>query len=349
LLSILEVAAERLAAKFSGFHLPKKAISPFIEKYLSNNLQYLKASLQRNIFLLSWALSPYSSKKPGEIVLVDYGGGAGMCSLLAKEAGIGTVVYVDIYDVCCHDAQYIANILGLTANHYVNGDSDILISYLRNFDLSCNALVSYDTLEHIYDIDAFLNRLRCLSSGSISLMMASGANPLNFLISRRIMKLQSKVEFEGKTRQEGEDDRNPEEPLLIIRQKMIHSYSSQLRPDEVNILASRTRGMRREDIIKAVNSYLADKIIPKEPEHPTNTCDPFSGNWCERLLNPHDLASKLRRKGFFAKIIPGYYGSCSKDSKLKQVARYSANIGINLVGNCGLHIAPYYCVYAHRN
>jgi hypothetical protein len=339
-------AAERLAAKLSDFQLPKGAISPFIERYFGSNLQYLQASLQRYTFLLTWAIAPYSSKNNAEIVLVDYGGGSGMCSLLAKEAGIGTVVYVDIYDVCCHDAQYIAEALGLAANHYVNGDIDSLLSYLKEKQISCNTVVSYDTLEHIYDIDDFLNKIGGISAGPLSLMMASGANPLNFIISRRLRKLHRKVELKGKIRQQGEDDRNPEEALVAVRTKMILSYASDLSQHEADMLAQKTRGMRREDIIKAVNSFLSNGLIPKELEHPTNTCDPLTGNWCERLLNPYSLGHKLQEAGFSAKVLAGFYGSSGKDSKLKQSARYCANLAIAVSGNLGLQIAPYYCIYA---
>jgi hypothetical protein len=272
-----------------------------------------------------------------------------MCSLLAKEAGIGTVVYVDLYDVCCRDARHIAQRLGLAADHYVNGDIDGLLSFLKSNNLSCDTFVSYDTIEHIYDMDDFLAKIGRVSSGPVSLMMASGANPLNPLISRRIMKLQRRVECEGKIRQQGEDDRNPEEPLVLLRQRMILNYSSYLGRDEADMLAIRTRGMRMDDIIKAVNLYLSEKIMPKEPEHPTNTCDPLTGNWCERLINPHGLAKKLQKEGFSVKLFPGFYGTGDKDSRLKESARYFANWAIALSSNFGLHIAPYYCIYALRD
>jgi len=346
--SKLNKAAERLATKLADFQLPQGAISPFIEQYLTSNLKYLQATLQRYTFLLTWALAPYSSKNNDEIVLVDYGGGSGMCSLLAKEAGIGTVVYVDIYDVCCHDAQYIAQALGLAAEHYINGGIDVLLSYLKDNKIKGDTLVSYDTLEHIYDIDDFFTKIKSVSSDRISFMMASGANPLNPLISRRIMKLQRKVEFKGKIRQQGEDVRNPEEPLVILRGKIILNYYSHLSRIEADMLAQKTRGMRYEDIIKCVDSYVSKRLIPKEPEHPTNTCDPFTGNWCERLLNPYSLGDILRGVGFSVKILPGFYGSGGKDPKLKQAARYYVNLAIALSRNFGLRMAPYYCIYAQR-
>lgn len=41
-------------------------------------------------------------------VFVDYGAGTGIMSLLAREMGFGAVLYVDIYDVSCRDAELIA-------------------------------------------------------------------------------------------------------------------------------------------------------------------------------------------------------------------------------------------------
>lgn len=344
----LDAAAERLAAKLSNFQMPTGAISPFIEKYLSSNLQSLEASLQRNTFLLTWALAPYSSKNSDEIALVDYGGGSGMCSLLAKEAGIGTVVYVDIYDVCCHDAQYVAQVLGLTADHYVNGEIDGLLSYLKDNKIKCDTLVSYDTIEHIYDIDDFLDKVIKVSNGPLVLMLASGANPLNPLISRRLKNLQHKMEFEGKQKKEGEDPRDTCLAYLPLRLKIIDDAKSLLTQQEKEILAMKTRGMRSEDIVKALQVYSTEQKYPSLHHHPTNTCDPITGNWCERLMNPYILNRKLGTKGLKTEVLPGYYGSGGGGSHLKKIMRFILNIIISLTGNYSMKVAPFYCLYAKR-
>ncbi|MBA7485996.1 hypothetical protein ES707_21548 [subsurface metagenome] len=62
---------------------------------------------------------------------LDYGSGSGMLYLLAKQLGIGTVVYNDIYDVSCHDAKIIAKSIGNEADYYVQGNIDDVIIFFR--------------------------------------------------------------------------------------------------------------------------------------------------------------------------------------------------------------------------
>jgi hypothetical protein len=284
-----------------------------------------------------------------QVVIVDYGGGVGDLSLLAKEAGVGTVVYTDIYDLMCRDAHHIARALGLEADHYVPGDVNALLSFVQEKECSCHAVMSYDVLEHMYDVEEFLCKIPGLSSGRLVLAMASAANPKNPLIRRRLKKLQRKMEFNGTARREGEDPRDTPLAYRPLRRALIAERAGGLRREEIDLLASRTRGMRISDIEEALEAYKTSRTLPPVPEHPTNTCDPFTGNWCERLLDPRSVAGKLRERGFAARVMPGYYGSHGGGSRVKRVARLGANVAIRALGGQGLAVAPFYCVHAVRD
>ena len=120
-------------------------------------------------------------------------------------------------------------------------------------------------------------------------------------------------------------------------------------PDEtVLLLAQRTRGMRRFDIRRVVTDYLRTGALPPEPSHPTNTCDPITGNWCEKLLDPEKLAAILRKQGLCVRTLAGYYGSGAAGSWVKRAARIAANIAIRRSGCLGLRLAPFYCLSATR-
>jgi len=80
--------------------------------------------------------------------LVDYGGGSGLLSFLALEAGIGTVIYNDIYDVSCEDARKLGQALHLPLSRIVCGDVDELVSYLRKEKINVNAIVSYYSVNY---------------------------------------------------------------------------------------------------------------------------------------------------------------------------------------------------------
>jgi 2-polyprenyl-3-methyl-5-hydroxy-6-metoxy-1,4-benzoquinol methylase len=342
-------AADRLATKLSRLSLGEGAISPFASAYLQGKLKEVGPTLQRNVFVLAWALTPLlQSMEMSRVVMVDYGAGVGDLSLLAKEVGVGTVVYTDIYDVMCRDARHIARSVGLEANHYVAGEVNVLLKFLQEKRWSCGAMVSYDVLEHMYDLEEFLMKVPGLSSGHLVLAMASSANPKNPLIARRLKKLQRKMEFHGTVRKEGEDPRDTPLAYRPLRRALIAERAGGLSPEAIDLLTLRTRGMRLFDIEQALETYKGTGMLPPAPEHPTNTCDPFTGNWCERLLDPWTVAGKLRDLGFSARVLPGYYGSHGGGSRLRRGARLGANMAIRALGVQGLPVAPFYCVHAVR-
>lgn len=89
------------------------------------------------------ALSLSGNKIPlSKFIFVDYGGGSGVLSLLAKELGIGNVIYDDIYDISCKDVRVLSRAIDIEIDDYVFGDIDELIAYLKNQSISINAIAS---------------------------------------------------------------------------------------------------------------------------------------------------------------------------------------------------------------
>jgi hypothetical protein len=277
-------------------------------------------------------------------VFVDYGGGTGLLSFLAKEAGIGTVVYSDIYDVSCADVKVTSRALGLPLDHVVNGDLDDLIGYLRRKSIMANSVASYDVLEHIYDVEAHFKRLRALSDGSFRIVYGSGANAKNRRRARSIIKEQLAVELKTREREWGHKERDSLEAYLETRKRMISSYAPDLRSEQIEQLSGWTRGLMKSDIEKCVDEYKRTGAIAYRPKHPTNTCDPHTGNWCEHLIDPQWLAKTLRGNGYSAKILGGPYSISG--SLLKRCAKLLLNTIIRLLGNWSLFLARYYVVYA---
>jgi hypothetical protein len=136
------VAQSRLYHKLTGLDLQGLNLSDYMQRYLRSYLANLRGVLQRYGELLYLAMR--GSPVLEDFVLVDYGGGSGLISLLAVEMGIGTVVYNDIYDKCCHDAARISMALGLPLKHIVCGDVDELVTYLQESRITVNAFVSND-------------------------------------------------------------------------------------------------------------------------------------------------------------------------------------------------------------
>ena len=273
-----------------------------------------------------------------------------MLSLLAKELGIGTVIYNDIYDVSCKDAETIANSIGNRANHYVCGDIDEVVDFLRTNAINCDAIASYDVIEHIYDMESFLKTVPACSNNRLAVVMSSGANIYNWFRRKQLMRKQLKVEYNSQPKQWGHKERDCLKSYLEIRKEIIRDYlqnaGKKLGKEQIEKLARNTRGMIEADIQKCVDEYLATGKLPPSPDHPTNTCDPYTGNWMEHLMNPWHLANVLSEAGFNSQVLSGYYGR--SNNCIKKILGYAFNLFIRIFPNQGMRISPFYTVYAKR-
>ena len=347
LLIDINSAAIRLFDKLRALDVEALDISDYNKRYFGGKLVNLTASLQLYSYILAWSLADTNTSL-NKFTFLDYGGGSGMLSLLAKEVNIGTVIYNDIYDVSCKDARVLAKSVGNEVDYYVNGDIDDVISFLVNKNAKCDAIASYDVIEHIYDIEYFLRRLKHFPNGSLTVCMSSSANIFFKRYTKKIMKEQYEVEHHDREKELGHKERDTTRAYLKIRREMILEYTNKkLNENEVERLAAVTRGMMHSDILKCVNMYLKTKQFPKELDHPTNTCDPYTGNWMEHLMNPYKLKDILSKESFDVEILGGYRGS-SKSIK-KRVLRKLGNVAIYLLGKQGLFIAPFFTIYGKRN
>jgi len=342
----INAAAERLYVKLVDLNINLLEISDYNKKYFGEyHIKHLRSALQRYSYLLAWSVG-YSDVPLDRFVFIDYGGGPGTLSLLAKELGIGTVVYNDIYDISCRDARVIAHAVKDDADYYIHGDIDDLIDFLKQNTISCNAIASSDVIEHIYDIESYLRKLSTLSETSLSVVMATTANSLNPIIKRQRMRMHMDVEYKDREKIRGWKERDSLRSYLSIRKELVSQYASSLSGEEVDRLARATRGLIVSDIEKCVKEYLETGRIPRKPDHSTNTCDPYTGNWAEHLMDVKRLRQVLCDEGFKVSIMSGYYGT--PISVIKKLIGSFLNPLISMLGEHGRILAPFYTVYARR-
>jgi hypothetical protein len=146
LLMVIDAASQRLFEELHGLDIDSLEISDYNKRYFGAKLASLSPILKKNSYILSWSLAE-ADVSLDEFVLLDYGGGSGTLSLLAKESGLGTVIYNDIYDVSCRDAKRIAGAIGDEADHYVHGDIDDVLDFLTANNINCDAVASVDVIE----------------------------------------------------------------------------------------------------------------------------------------------------------------------------------------------------------
>lgn len=344
LLDQIEFAQIRLYNKLINLDIKELNISEYNQRYLGSKIATLKGALQLygRLLYLSVNNRQISLEK---VVLVDYGGGSGVMSFLAVEMGIGTVIYNDIYDVSCSDVGCISNALGLTLEHIVCGDVDELISYVQEKSISISAITSYDVLEHIYDVESHFKKLACLSSNKLRVVYASGANIKNLRSVRALKKNQIEAEYKAKAKKWGNKERDTLQAFLNVRKNMISEYAPDLSLEIVEHLARSTRGLIQRDIEKCVDEFRLKGSISYQIDHATNTCDPYTGNWCEHLMDFDWIEQIVKNAGFSVKIMNGYYDTGG--SLLKKNAKICFNAMVRFSGRWGMYIAPYYVVYGN--
>jgi hypothetical protein len=359
----IELAAKSLFKKLNSLELKSLNISDYMANYFGKSISNLKGTLQRYSLLLALCLKNYK-KSLKNFVFVEYGGGSGIFSLLAKEIGIGTVIYNDIYNTSCQDAKEIAKSIGNVGDSYILGEIQEIIKYLNEKSIFCNAVGSYDVIEHIYNIDSFFQGLLELPQKNLSLVLASGANPYNPIIKRRIKMHHHNCEFIDKQREYGHKEGYTLEAYAKIRKKLIYKIADgKLNSEELNNLTRFTRGLIEKDIKECVLKYIDSKQFPSEKEikFPSNTCDPFTGNWAERLMVPNNLLEFFTQNGYKGQVIAGLYEDRKSLTTKKFIPRVNLNIApiynpisklanlfIKILSKRGLHLAPYYILYAFK-
>lgn len=259
--------------------------------------------------------------------------------------GIGRVVYNDIYEVSCNDANRVAEAVDLEINDHVCGDIDELRAYVKAKSLRVSAMASFDVIEHIYDTEGYLRKLRSLSAGQdFRVVFGSEANAKNPLVKKRLGDFHLRCEYENREEAWGHKKRDTSRSFLDIRREIIKDYRPELGRKEREELASRTRGLAKPDIEKCVDEYCTTGSTRYEPTHPTNTCDPYTGNWQERFMETEWLEAILRDEGFKVEIRCGYW-SYSKGF-WKRLAKKMLNMAIGNLGKHGLVLSPSYIICA---
>ena len=289
-------------------------------KTLSSLIPNLKSVLDYHSYIVKTALRKISILLP-EITLVEYGGGLGFQSLVAKQLGVGTVVYIDIDPKMVELAEEIAEEAGLKADHYICGDQDGLVEA----GIKADIITSNDVLEHIYNIEYFLEGLSLICNKGATLILNSGANMFWYPYAKHSAILQKQAEYEGVPEYNSG-------PFLQERESMIRGWYTEFgKTGDIEALGAWTRGLAGTDIKEAVGKYLRSGELPSMIDHPTNTCNPYTGNWAEASMNPFCLAEILRSVGFEAEIRPVPFEKV--DGRVNNLVRRSLNGLMRFAGN----------------
>jgi 2-polyprenyl-3-methyl-5-hydroxy-6-metoxy-1,4-benzoquinol methylase len=335
-------ASSSLHEKLADLDPDRLDLTDYTRSYLRRYQRKLHTHIQKFSWVLAWGLAG-QDRPPGRTVLLEYGGGCGILSLLARECGVGTVVYNDIYDVACVDAETIAQATDNRADQYICGDITDVVESLRGTPLSYDVVVSSDVIEHIYDTQAFFDEFPALSRGRLSVAMSTHANTYNPVVRRELTRKQIRVEHENREYERGHKKRDSLRSYLEIRRDIVRECSASLGADEIETLARSTRGRTDADVRSAVFTYLETKQLPTPPDHPTNTCDPLTGNWQDRFIEPSEIIGGFSKVGMDVVVSPGCYGR--PYGRVKRSLATVLDCMISMFPGEGLRLAPFFLVH----
>ncbi len=305
----------------------------FCKKYLDHLLEYKRYYLEIYAAVLELAMN-HAVQPKEEIVLIDYGAGNGLLGLFAKFCGFQKVYINDISKSFSDAAEELSTVLGIPVDGVITGDITNVAEYFRSGKPT--AIIGTDVIEHIYDLDVFFTSIRNINPRMVT-VFTTASNPDNKFKLRKLKALQIKDEFKGGSPEDyalfGE---TVVAPFIKTREKIIRNNFPSLEDKVVLQLAGSTRGLIEKDILSAARQFIDHKILPVALTHPTNTCDPISGSWTERILTIDEYQQIYTAAGFNLKVYNGFYNEyygVFKASILK-----IANLFIKIAGR---RLAPF--------
>lgn len=320
-----------------------------LESYPSRYLQLLLDS--RVYYLHIYAnvlelLLSNTSKKKEEIILVDYGAGNGLLGMFAKYCGFKKVYLNDVSKIFIEASKKLSHTINISVDGFIEGDWTALPPFFKAIELP-DGVVGTDVVEHIYSLEDFFEGIKKLNERMVTVFTTASvtANPFK---SRQLMKLQYQDEYKGSNAEHAmPGDEFAGMPFLEIRKRLIKKSFSGLDEKKIATLAKATRGMNEQDIMDAVSRYTSSSTLPQPLTHPTNTCDPVTGSWTERLLSVREYESVYKEAGFSLQVYNGFYNEWQRGIKGSLLGLLNKTIA--LLGKQGNYITPFITLVGKEN
>lgn len=308
--------------------------SAYSQRYLAHLMEHRLYFISIYSQLLDKVIR-LAKKEPPQVSLLDYGAGNGLLAMFASYCGFQKVYINDMDAGFISAAEQTAAQLGITIEGFIAGDINKTRECLNSSPP--DIIVGTDVIEHIYNLDEFLRELHQLNPAIVA-GFTTAANIHNPVKRKRIIALQQKDEFQGSSPTDGILTGQEAHPsFLSLRREIIVKQLPGETPAIIDQLAKATRGMNKDDVIRACTSFRDSGTLPDPPKHPTNTCDPLTGSWTERLMSMDEYTAAFRRAGFNLSHSCGFYDT-HKSQWHKNLVGKLLNIGVRLAGKS---LAPY--------
>lgn len=333
--------------KIQGFANLLEDVIP--EKITSNSYaqRYLRYLLEKKYYFLQIYATvlqkglALKAKPIDQCALVDFGAGHGLLGLFASYCGFNKVLLHERDASFLQAARSLRNVLSVGTCYFVEGDETAFAAYPN--DLHADFIVSADVIEHVYNLDGLLELFKqhCPHACMVHMTAANASNPM---IEHRLKKLQIKDECLGSDPSSGERTYDQDHLSFIeIRKQLIRTCFPDCSDDLLHTLALRTRGLRKDDLMSAVENYFIHGILPAPPQHPTNTCHPITGSWTERLLTFQEYSHLLGKYNYILKIEKGFY-----DAFTQRPSRFLFKTINHLIVPLGICFSPFILLISEK-
>lgn len=325
-LDVKQRFVDLLEAKLSE-NLP---ISQYSKQYLKRILPqaYYFATIYEQLIL---KLCKRLDMPINELKVMDFGGGLGLFSCYMKFIGVKTVYYLDHYPDAAKDAHCIAKHLELLADCYHCGTFS---SFLAPLD----GIVSTDVWEHVYDVVAWQKEVNANYPYVVQLH-ATGANPYHFWNARKLKKIHISNEYTDRPIPIGAKQTDSYQAYFSMRLRYIEKKFPTLTSSEQFYLAQQTRGLVYDDIEAEGMYFRENKTLLYKPQHPTNTCNPETGNWSERLYDIKEMRLIAMKCGWYVKLHSIGYNPKPKEIWKKPILGFINWMGM-ILPFCASFILP---------
>jgi len=311
-------------------HVDELNLGAYPSQYLKELLK--NAAYHLHIYANVLAVSNFNNRE--QECLLDFGTGNGLLACFAKYCGFKKVIGVDCTDTFLQAAKKLSKELKLSIDFFEaneNNFSEILQ------DEKIDLIVGTDVIEHIYNLDIFMFNCSKINP-SVKLCFTTASVNENYLKAHQIRKLQITDEYKWSSQIQS-NYQYKGLSFLEIRKKIIQEHFKELTKQEIEQLALHTRGLQKNDIIIETGNYIKNKKFPTKINHPTNTCDPITGSWTERLLSVEEYRLLFNKNHFPLEVKNGFYNQWQHGIKNK--IALILNWLIKALGKNGIAISPF--------
>jgi 2-polyprenyl-3-methyl-5-hydroxy-6-metoxy-1,4-benzoquinol methylase len=342
---VINKAIDSVSIKLRSLNTETLSISDYNKRYLKDYIDNLVFFMPLYKTLLEKVVC--NLQKPiTESSFVDYGGGCGILTFLAVELGFKKVIYNDIYEVSTEDVKVITTVLNLKVDAFVTGDISQFINFINKKNIKVDHICSFDVLEHIYDLEDWFTKIKEIQK-PFSLCFMTSANSSNPYTNRKLKKIHYNAEYVGSKKKKGWKERDSNLPFLELRQKMIAEKFTDIPQEKISILAKNTRGLFGEDIFKEVTHQLKTSHFSIKEKHPTNTCDPLTGNWAEHIIDIKSLKKRIQDKNTTVRFTNSFYSY--SNNKVLNLPKKGINLLMKMLGEQSLFLSPSYTLEIQYN